>query len=231
MIERLKELGFKFSQFSDYSIKKKVFLRHDIDIYSENVFNLATIEQKSGVSSIYFFQVDSTFYNILADEVVSSIIKINDMGHEIGLHINPHSAKTVEALREKINREYNFFKDYLPLVKTVSFHKPPEFIYEDLEFDGFINVYGNKFFKDIRYLSDSKRRELYTNLNIQLEEDIETSIQLLTHPYWWDHISLNTYEAFKRFTETKNILYKNKLKEEISPYKEYLDYRFIRENW
>lgn len=227
MILKLKSLDFKFSHFSDYSPTKRVYLRHDIDIFSENAINLALIEKECDVSSVYFFQIDSTFYNLLSDESINFIKQIKEMGHVIGLHINPHKVTTLDELKEKIQREYAFYKRYIPISKIISFHKPPEFIFENLEFDGFVNVYGDKYFKEIRYLSDSKRRTVYTNLDESLKTDQITSIQLLTHPYWWDHISLNAYEAFSRFEEVKKRVYLKKLKDEISPYKSYIDYRLI----
>jgi hypothetical protein len=226
MILDLKSCGFKFSNFADYSKDKKVYLRHDIDIYSENALNLAMVEKECEVSAVYFFQIDSTFYNILSDEIITSIIKIKELGHEIGLHVNPHKVQNSDELMGKIIQEYTFYKNYLPLSKIISFHKPPDFIFENLQFDGFINVYGDKYFKDIRYLSDSDRREIYINLNESLEKDEDTSIQLLTHPYWWDHISLDVYQTLQRLLETKKVVFTGKLKEEILPYKDFLDYRF-----
>jgi len=226
LILELKKQDFEFSTFKEYSITKKVYLRHDIDIYSENALNLALIEKDCEVTAVYFFQIDSTFYNILSEEVISTINKIKKLGHEIGLHINPHKVKNPNELMKKITREYEFFKNHIPVSKIISFHRPPDFIFENLEFEGFINVYGDKYFKEIRYLSDSKRRKLYKNLNESLQTDTKTSIQLLTHPYWWDHISLNAYEAFDRFVEIQKVKYRRKLKDEISPYTEYFDYRF-----
>ena len=225
--ELLKTLknDFIFTFFEDYSQKKRIFLRHDVDIFIENVLNMATIENELDIRSTYFLQPNCEFYNILSNSAVKIINSITDLGHKIGLHIDASNISSKEELESHINGMFDFFSKYLPLSKVVSFHKPSPFVMIDMTLPGFINVYEKKYFKDIRYFSDSKRRNFLSTLMKSLENDKDTSIQLLIHPYWWDYISMDIWEAWERYKKVKLIFLRKSLKD-FEPYRKLFDYRF-----
>jgi len=62
-----------------------------------------------------------------------------------------------ERLYTLIRKEMDLLSTLLDTeIKAVSMHCPsPEFIEKELEFPGIINTYGNVFFRDFKYLSDS----------------------------------------------------------------------------
>lgn len=216
----------KNSPFDQYSETGRLYLRHDVDIFNENVLNMATIENDLGLSSIYFFQPNNAFYNILSPEVLRTIDKLNEKKHFLGLHIDAHEMGDIDSLFDNINVLYDFYSRFIPLTKIVSFHKPPSFVVDNFEIPGFTNVYGERYFKKIRYFSDSKRREFASQLFNSLLMDKDTSIQLLTHPYWWDHVSLNLWEAWERFKKVKEMGFERSLRENFAPYKKLFDYRW-----
>ncbi len=211
--------------FDDYNTQGKLYVRHDIDIFSENIMNMAQIEAYLGIKSTYFFQPNCEFYNMLSPSTLHTIDRITKMGHIVGLHVDTIGIKDEPSLIEYINSLYSFFSKYVDLSRIISFHRPPTFIIEGFEIEGFINIYDKKYFKDIRYYSDSKRREFEDKLFKDFANDSKTSIQLLTHPYWWDHIDLNLYEAWLRYMEIKERTLESVLKREIEPYKIFFDYR------
>ncbi len=49
----------------------------------------------------------------------------------------------------------------------------------------FINTYEDRFFRTIRYYSDSNHRAFYEILIPDIALDSSSSIQLVTHPFWW----------------------------------------------
>jgi hypothetical protein len=211
--------------FEHYFPKAHLYVRHDIDIFSENILNMATIENSLNIKATYFFQPNCEFYNMLSPFNLHIINKIYNMNHVIGLHIDVGDMDNKDELIDYINTMYSFFSKYIPLSKIISFHRPPTFIIEGYEIEDYVNIYDKKYFKDIRYFSDSKRREFKHQLVESLEKDKTTSIQLLTHPYWWDHIDLNLYEAWRRYIEIKERTLESVLKREIKPYKIFFDYR------
>ncbi len=214
------------SFFQDYSEKGKLFLRHDVDIFAENVINMANIENDCGIHSIFFFQPNNDFYNILSSKTVKTIDELSKMGHQIGLHIDSPFEESVEDLPSAIERLYNFYSKYIPLTNVISFHHPPQKVMSGFETGSFINVYGDKYFRQIRYFSDSKRREFADQLFSSFDQDKEKSIQLLTHPFWWDHFSMNLWEAWERFLDVKKEGFKESLKEGFEPYRNFFDERF-----
>lgn len=216
----------KNSPFDQYSETGRLYLRHDVDIFSENVLNMAKIEDDLELSSIFFFQPNSNFYNMLSSEILKTIDKLNESSHSVGLHIDAHGVDNFNALFDQIRQMYDFYRRYIPLSKVLSFHRPPSFVTENFEIPDFTNVYGERYFKRIRYFSDSKRREFASELFDSLLMDKDRSIQLLTHPYWWDHVSLNLWEAWERFKHVKAIGFERFLRRDFTPYNELFDYRW-----
>ncbi len=227
ILVNLHDLGFEWGSFNNYFVEKSVYLRHDVDIFCENAVNMAKIEKDVGAFAIYFFQPNCEFYNMLSPSVMKLIETLSSLGHYIGLHIDANSFKERKELEDYIRTSYEFYKKYLPITNIISFHRPPTFVLENFEVKEFINVYGEKYFKKIRYFSDSGRREFYDQLLESLKSDAKTSIQLLTHPYWWDHISLDIWEDYERFIKVKNIKIQNELKNGFKPYAKLFDERFV----
>ncbi len=227
ILTQLHNLGFKWQSFDNYREEGSIYLRHDVDIFYENVLNMARIEKNIGASAIYFFQPNCEFYNMLSSSVIKVIDSLSSLGHHIGLHIDAHGFREKKELEDHIRTFYEFYKKYFPLTNIISFHRPPLFVIGDFEISGFINVYEEKYFKKIRYFSDSKRRGFYDQFIESLENDTKTSIQLLTHPYWWDHISLDLWEDYERFIKIKNIKTQKELQKGFKPYENLFDERFV----
>lgn len=216
---------FIFSSFEDFSEVKRIFLRHDIDIFIENAENFGKIENDLGIKAIYFFQPNNEFYNPISPRNLSILERLSLKGHYLGLHVDCADFKTFEELEDNINKFYDFYVRYLPITKIISFHKPPQFVMDNFEIKNFLNVYGDKYFKQIRYFSDSKRREFSHELFESIAIDKTKSIQLLTHPYWWDHISLDLFESWERYLKIKNELLEKTLKKDFEPYRIFFDGR------
>lgn len=220
ILSEVKEyLAFDF--FQDNPGNGRVFLRHDVDIYPENIRNLCEVEVEVGVRSIFFFQPNSDFYNIMSKTITDLILEVADQGFQIGLHIDASSLFSPEEVNDEVYRFFNFFSGILPLQKTISFHRPPQRVLSNLQIPGFINTYEDRFFKSIRYFSDSKRRDFYEELNDSIRLDRETNIQLLIHPYWWDFEHLNIESLFSRLVSSKRRSLERALSENTLNYKRY----------
>ncbi len=210
-----------FDFFQDNPGNGRVFLRHDVDIYPENIRNLCEVEVEIGVRSIFFFQPNSDFYNIMSKTITDLILEVADQGFQIGLHIGESSLFYPEEVNEEIYRLYDFYSKFFPLQKIISFHRPPQGILNNLTIPGFINTYEDRFFKTIRYFSDSKRRDFYEELNDSIRLDRETNIQLLIHPYWWDFEHLNIESLFSRLVSSKRRSLEHALSENTYNYRRY----------
>jgi len=221
ILERILVKGYTCSTFEEYHESYQLYLRHDVDIFLEGILPMAEIESKLGLKSIWFFQPNTDFYNLLSAETLGVIKKLNTKGHQIGLHVDAYVEETKTELIDYIERLYNFYSKRIPLTRVISFHRPPKFIRENFEVPGFINVYGEKYFKKILYFSDSGRREFEFSLFEALERENGKSVQLLTHPYWWGKTSMDLGGTWERFLDTKKVRFANILRRYFRPYKDF----------
>lgn len=228
ILSKLKEL-FEFSSFTEFSDKGKVYLRHDIDVFIENSLMLAKVENELNIKSTYMFMTEGEFYNILSRSSEKLITTLKDMGHYVGLHLDMRFVDNSDALQTKdyIMRSFEFFSKYLPLDPVVSFHRPNVKVLKDLELPGIVNVYHRRFFEGIRYFSDSKMRNFVPQLLESLKNDDKTSIQLLIHPLWWDHVEYNILTSVDRYLEMKKQFLRRNFREEMNVFKDLIDSRFF----
>ncbi len=208
------------SSFEHYNIAGRLFLRHDIDISIYKALEFAEFESSLGIQSTYFVQPNSDFYNLSSCFMLESISKIVDYGHMIGLHIDANDSESLNVpIEEYIEEQFNFYKKYFKLTKVVSFHRPPKNVIGKMYFQKYINTYSNEYFSDIRYFSDSKRRNFIPDLFKSFNNDKETSIQLLVHPIWWSSKCLNINEIYHELLINEWNLLNKALIRNISPFK------------
>ncbi|MDC3057371.1 hypothetical protein OA100_00795 [Alphaproteobacteria bacterium] len=197
LINFFKKKKYKFKFFSDnYEKKGVVYLRHDVDLLTEDALKLAELENKIKVKATYFFLVNTDTYNIYSDKNKLLIKKIINFGHDIGLHydgsfnnIEKEAKLQILILEKIINRTVHFISFHKPLKKILNLNK---------KVCNKKHTYMSKYFSDIMYCSDSRGRWKF-GLPTEKKGILEKkSIQLLTHPEWW--------VAFKN---EKNSIYKN----------------------
>ncbi len=97
-LERALEEDYSFLTISKYieigeHPERLILLRHDVDYSIDDMMNLAEIERKLGIKSTVFIRVHSKFYNPFDKDNFERIVKLKEMGHEIGLHFEPVFAK------------------------------------------------------------------------------------------------------------------------------------------
>lgn len=210
LVDRLKKKNYAFANYHNYrQYDRCVVLRHDIDYDISKAVKLAEIEQMGGVVSTYFMLLTSDFYNIFSKESLKGIQKIIDCGHEIGLHfdevryseqnndlvsVSRYIKTEAEILGQAINRK----------IDVVSMHRPSKGLLEsDLEIPGLINTYNYMFFREFKYLSDSRRR-----WREPIEEIVDSNqynrIHLLTHAFWYNDEECDIHDSVSRFINDGN---------------------------
>ena len=199
------ENNYRFLSFKsqEYSEKKIIYLRHDVDNTDiRSVLNLAKIDNMCNVNSIFFFQPNAELYNMFSKECMAIIERVVEMGHEIGLHIDASIFSSIEELGNYINNTYNYYSLYFPLTNIISYHRPASFILNsDITIEGYINVYQEKFFKRIKYFSDSNRREFWKQKDFLSSIENNDSIQFLTHPAWWSEKEMSAHDVFLNYSK------------------------------
>ena len=108
LLRDFKKNGYSFKNFYNFKNKNNVILRHDIDFDLNAAVEIAKIEKKEKIRSNFFFMVTSFFYNATSKFNIDRILKIQKLGHHIGLHFNIHNYKDIE---KGLKIEKNIFEN------------------------------------------------------------------------------------------------------------------------
>lgn len=170
--------------------RPKIYLRKDIDFNPDLTLRLADIDSKYGIKSSYFVRVNAPNYNFLAYKTLKVLKKLIEMGNEVHLHLDVSMITNQNnSLEELIKYQKQIYKIGMGTEsRGVSLHTPSSLespnesisqISKHFEF----NTYSDKFFKEIKYVSDSGG-----NFNYDQPENVikdRTNFQLLIHPIWY----------------------------------------------
>jgi|TARA_B100001250_G_scaffold414630_1_gene454999 hypothetical protein len=213
LIQEFIRSGYRDIFFNELSSSNnQLIIRHDIDFNCEFAFKMAKIEKEIGVKSSYFFMVNNPIYNIFSEKNKKYIQEISKMGHQISIHYDCDSGD--------LEKEINLFQSFFDIkIRIISIHRP------NLEYLGNIkyeHTYLKKYFKQIKYISDS-RGEFRFGHPFETEEFKKLkSIQLLIHPVWWVSDKNTVIETIKDMIKKNNQLNKLFFKENSIPYQKYL---------
>ncbi len=190
MLIRLREKGYSFRDYKTWKeTERTVILRHDVDNSLEKAVLLSEVEKNiCGGGATYFVLLSTDFYNLQSKksrEYINSIIK---NGGSIGLHFDETQYMIRDDLEMKayIRKEIELLSNIIDAsVDVVSMHRPSEKVLAaNIEFPDLINSYSEIYFKQMKYLSDSRRfwRE---NVDEIIESAAYPRLHILTHPFWY----------------------------------------------
>lgn len=197
----------------------KCILRHDIDVSPNKAIEMAKIENGMGIKSTYLIMVNSPLYSIGDKIIRDSIIKLINLGHEIGLHFDACNIEDKESA-DIIYLE----KDIMEAVKkleaiirtpvlSISFHRPTESVLRGpLMVCGLVNAYAKELMN--WYLSDSGGIWRFGDPIVNILSKKSLLLSTLIHPIWWGDTHKRGPERLQEFFESKT---KNK-SEELSKY-------------
>lgn len=211
LILLLRDKGYDFSNYRNWKTKDKVvILRHDIDYSLAKAVALAELERELGVSSTYFVLLTSEFYNLLSKDNLSKISKIGKLGHDIGLHFDEVNYseeyyKDHGGIENVILEEVNLLKQITGIdVASVSMHRPSkETLESNIDLGPVINSYGQQFFQDFKYVSDSRRKWREDIVEIIASEKY-AKLHILTHAFWYNDIEKNLRASLLEFIKSGN---------------------------
>ncbi len=184
LVEELKKKSFAFRTFSQADSGKEVLLRHDVDYSLDLAVEFAEFEATLGVTSTYFVLLDAPFYSLTE----SALKKIQNAGHEIGLHYEIQERLIdSSSIREQLRRLEKWTGSDLT---SFSFHRPAHFSAEGVEglfeeYSGLRSAYSPIFFAKERYLSDSNHHWRVGDPLRFIQKFEGQRLQMLTHPVWW----------------------------------------------
>ena len=214
LLSLLRQGGYAFTDYHNYqSHPRCVILRHDIDNSLPQALRLAELEATEGVKSTWFVLLRTDFYNPASAAALKTLRRIRELGHEIGLHfdemayageggIGTYASSSTEEL---ILREAGILADICGCpITTVSMHRPSKATLEaDLKIHGMVNSYGQTFFHDFKYLSDSRRRWREPVEDIIRGGEYDR-LHILTHAFWYHEQEQDITESVGAFIRSAN---------------------------
>ena len=188
---RAAKARYAFLSFGDAATAEAgVLWRHDIDVSVHRALALAAIEHDEGVRATYFVHLHSRFYSALEDAIIERLRAIVALGHEVGLHFDPHftpalgsSAEAAIAAEAAVVARVSGAP-----VTAFSFHDPGAHgasVNDADRMAGLVNTYGRSIQDRFGYGSDSNGYWRHTPLLDELNSGRHPRLQVLTHPEWW----------------------------------------------
>lgn len=210
LLEKIRDRGYRIADYKSWQEgERSVILRHDIDTDIKKAVKMASIEEMGGAKSTYFVLLTSDFYNVFSKSSRDGLKQIMDSGHTIGLHFDevcyPELSGNAEAVKRKIVEEAELLSSAVGCkVDIVSMHRPSQFVLEaDMDIPGMINSYGQTYFKEFKYLSDSRRRWREPVDDIIASGRYER-LHILTHPFWYNETEEDIHGTVSKFINGGN---------------------------
>ena len=205
LLSVLVKKGYCFTDYLNWkAFRKSVILRHDIDYDISKAVDFARVEAEMNVRSTYFVLLTSDFYNVFSHKNIDLLKTISKMGHTIGLHFDemnyPYIVGNRQEIIMKILQEAQTLEDVLKTpIKSVSMHRPSKEILEaNLEIPGLVNSYSEVFFRDFKYISDSRRR-----WREPVEDIIKSGkfdkLHILTHAFWYHDEEISLKDTLNKY--------------------------------
>lgn len=197
--------GYKITDYYNWQENDRcAILRHDIDYDIKKASKMAELEAQHNVKSTYFVLLTSNFYNMHSQRSREIVNEIRDMGHTIGLHFDemayPQDAGNTSKVTEDIYRELKIMSEILEMDVTVfSYHRPTKIILDaGIKIQGTINSYDNLFFKEFKYVSDSRMYWRESVLDT-IRGGVFARLHILTHPFWYHEEEKSMEEILHEF--------------------------------
>ena len=209
LLALLRERGYSFRDYHHYGdVSRCVILRHDVDFSLERAVRLAELEAEMGVGATYFALLRTDFYNPASQRGAAALRRIQSLGHEIGLHFDEKAygpELSPEELAQAVRKECGMLSALLGTpVSAVSMHRPSQAALEaDYHIPGVVNSYGKTFFREFKYLSDSRRRWREPVLDI-VRSGAYDRLHILTHAFWYHEAERSLGETVRGFTSSAN---------------------------
>ena len=206
LLTLLREKQHTIANYHNYAQEPRcVILRHDVDQSLSAAVRLAEIEAMEGVASTWFVLLRTDFYNVASRSSQTMLRKIQEMGHEIGLHFDEVGygrELSRDEVVQSIIKESGILSDLLGTqVSSVSMHRPSKATLEaNLEIPGIVNSYGQTFFRDFKYLSDSRCHWREPVMDIVRSGEFER-LHILSHAFWYHDDEKSITESIRGFVK------------------------------
>ena len=183
LLNSMRDAGYSFQTYEEflrYPKEKAVILRHDVDLKPNNSLFFAQIQFKLGIKGVYYFRAVAASW----DE--SIILKINEMGHEIGYHYENLTVTrgNMDLAIEDFKINLSKLRKLVP-VNTICMHGSPlsrhdnKNLWQKYDYRSF-GILGEPYFdtnySSVYYLTDTGRT--WNNKGVSVRDKVISSIDI-----------------------------------------------------
>ncbi|MBD0370363.1 MAG: hypothetical protein ICV60_05970 [Pyrinomonadaceae bacterium] len=183
--------GYKIVDFLDETLDEpRIYLRLDVDRSLSMAVEIAEVNASLDVRGTFCLLLRSPNYNLLSYSELEQARRIHALGQHLALHyaLPPEIPASDEEFADLIRAEFALACEFLPEMQPAfSWHDPTPEVLErglKLEIPGYVNMYHERFFKEIPYFSDSCMRHTVAEFEKIIEAN-HPAMQLLFHPLFW----------------------------------------------
>jgi hypothetical protein len=195
--------GYQVRGYADTDpAARHLILRHDLDMSLEAALPIAEIEKSLGLKAHYFVLLRTEMYNLFSARAREILLKLRDLGHEIGLHLDASLyGNDTTQLQRAAETECRVLEAAAGApAQTISFHRPAKTLLGYPErLAGRLHAYQPKFFTEIGYCSDSRGAWQQGAPLDHAAVREGRALQLLTHPIWWGESAVSPEEKLVEF--------------------------------
>lgn len=230
LIRTLLECDYNIIPYGVPCDGKKVIMRHDVDNDLKKAAEFAEVENqisKGKVVSTYFVLLSSPFYNLFTKESRDYLRRIIVCGNEIGLHFDETQYDTGD-IHDQVAKEARVLSELIgQQVSVVSMHRPSKHTLDaNYSFNGLINSYSQEYFKEWKYISDSRMCWQEDVLKVISSKRYD-HLHILTHPFWYAENDESTAYKLNRFINEARIDRYENLRQNFRDLDDFVDGRTL----
>ncbi len=197
-------------RFCDWSAdagpERFFILRHDVDLCPAAALRMAEFEHERGLRATYFLLMSGHDYNLLSPEHCALPARLVALGHEVGLHYDAGMIETVAGAEpEAVLEAQAALLGRLAgtPVRSISMHNPSVSGADPFRATTrYVNAYDERLTRRIGYFSDSCGAWRDSAV-AALEGDLPARLQLLVHPFFWDHAHADRRRRLEAFVDAR----------------------------
>jgi len=190
LLAKFRSWGYEFRLLNDLIDDRDtncpfVFIRHDVDIDLRAALDIARLEHREGIHSVFFLCPRSPFYSPLSHSSAQIIHEIYELGHVVAAH----TVKSADHdLLESMDFDIKILSEKYPFLNPdlISFHSVDFSQICSLMYNRKVaRVYAPILNEDLHYASDSTG--IWQSGHVCNSEAFRRKqpIHLLIHPFWW----------------------------------------------
>jgi hypothetical protein len=228
LLEALFHHGYHFVSFDEVDIARndQVVLRHDVDLSLEAACALAEVEAECGVRSVFHVLLTADAYNPASRRSQALLAKIREMGHRIGLHVDPAVLpKEPAVMHARLAQLFASAEAILGPLDSYSMHRPvangemESLKPQRLPFPTPAYADDDRYRSHLVYRSDSRREWRHGDLLAELKTLSGRSLHINLHPIWWTEEAVSREEVLRRFLARQHATAEQYLCDNLSFYR------------